>query len=146
MKVDVFLNFNGNAKEASEFYEKAFGIEAEGLMKFKDMPPSEDFKVAEKDMEKVMYVNLPIGKNSIMMSDIPDGFGYGESKPGTNFSICVSIDTVEDLERTFKALSEGGKVTMPLSETFFSKHYGELDDKFGVHWALLIEEEEKKEK
>lgn len=138
MKLDVFLNFENNTEEVAAFYEKCFGIKAEGMMKYKDMPPSEDFEVSPSDMEKVMYVTLNFGSGSVMMSDLPSG--YEGVVQGNNMTITITFDDADKLEKVFEAMSEGGEVTMPLGETFFSKRYGELTDKFGVHWALLADD------
>jgi PhnB protein len=85
---------------------------------------------------KVMHSTVRIGDSNVMFSD---GNCTGQSKfGGINLSISVSSDV--EAQRVFSALSEGGKVTMPLGKTFFSSSFGMLQDKFGVSWMVINQE------
>jgi PhnB protein len=83
---------------------------------------------------KVMHAALQIGQTTVMASD-------GRCSGATKFDgIMLSISTASDAEaqKIFKALSEGGQITMPLNKTFFSSQFGMLADRFGVHWMVLV--------
>ena len=133
MKVEPYLNFNGRCDEAIEFYKKAVGAKVQMLMRFRECPepqPNMDPAAANK----VMHAALQIGQTTVMASD-------GRCTGTTKFDgITLAISTATDAEaqKIFKALSEGGQVTMPLNKTFFSSQFGMLADRFGVHWMVLV--------
>jgi PhnB protein len=104
-------------------------------MKFSDMPPSEDYQVAEADKDKVMYAGVPMGDMVGMFSDVPEGMPVTF---GNFLSLTVSYPEKDEVTRAFDMLAEGGKVHMPLGQTFFSEWYGIVEDRFGVSWQLLV--------
>jgi PhnB protein len=135
MHVHPYLNFNGRADEAIEFYKSAVGAKVEMLMRFKEAPPEScpgsDMK---KVGEKVMHATLHIGDSMLMLSD---GRCLGEAKfEGVSLSLSVANDA--DAEKRFLALAEGGKVTMPLGKTFYSSSFGMVTDRFGVSWMVIV--------
>ncbi|HTZ02899.1 MAG TPA: VOC family protein [Xanthobacteraceae bacterium] len=132
MKVQPYLAFEGRCDEAIEFYKNAVGAKVEMLMRFKDAPdPS---MVSPGNADKVMHAALRAGDTMLLMSD-------GRCTGSTNFhgiALALSVPTEADAERVFGALSDGGKVNMPLQKTFFSPRFGMLADKFGVGWMVLV--------
>jgi PhnB protein len=134
--INPYLVFNGNCKEAFDFYKSIFGGEFPYVGKFKDMPANPEFKVSEDELEKIMHISLPISKETVLMgSDSSNSFGQATLN-GNNFSISINADTKDETDRLFKALSEKGKVKMPLSTTFWGSYFGMLTDQFGIHWML----------
>jgi len=133
MPVQPYLFFNGRCDEAIEFYQKALGAEVMMLMRFKQAP--DQSMVRPETAEKVMHARLRIGDAIVLMSD---GMCAGESK-FEGFSLTLSLDSVEEVDRRFNALVDGGQVRMPLDKTFFSPRFGMLVDKFGVGWLVLVE-------
>jgi PhnB protein len=131
MFVQPYLIFNGRCEEAIEFYKKALGAKVLMLMHFKDSPDKSMTKPA--DMEKVMHSALSIGDTVILASD---GHNTGVTK-FEGFSMSITVPVVADAEKMLKAVSEGGQVQMPLTETFFAKGFGMAADKFGVVWMFL---------
>jgi PhnB protein len=133
MQVQPYLFFDGRAEEAIEFYKKALGAEVTMLMRFKESP---DPGMAPPNAgDKVMHSSLRIGDTVVMASD-------GECKGKANFqgfSLSLSVASEAEAERAFKALSDGGKVEMPLTKTFFSPKFGMLADRFGVTWMVMAE-------
>lgn len=115
--INTYINFNGNCEEAFNFYKSVFGGEFNYIGKFGEMPESDDYKVPEEDKNKVMHVGLSIGNTILMGSDVG-----GDWAPtfiqGNNFSISISPESKEEANSIFNALSEGGKVTTPLHDTF----------------------------
>ncbi len=130
----MFINFDGNCREAAEFYAKAFGSKVSNLMTFSEAPPNPAYEMPEADKDKVMYVGVPMGDTVLMMMDMPTGMPL---KMGNNISPTLSLNDKAEVERVFKALSEGGTVDQELQKTFFSDLYGMITDKFGVIWQIL---------
>ena len=131
--INPYLNFDGNAEEAFNFYKSVFGGEIEMIMRYKDAPP--EHQMGETNGEKIMHISLPIGKNNMLMaSDTPAM--YGQTIFGTNFSITVSTDSEAEAEKIFNGLSAGGKITMGLEKVFWGSYFGMLTDKFGVSWMV----------
>jgi len=138
MKTSPYLIFNGNGMEAIGLYEKAFKTKAVGVCQYKDAPPTPDFPVLPETAELVMHSILPIGAETIYLCDttpdMPTAFGNG-SFP------CVELDSAEDVKSAFEVLKEGGKVFCAAQETFWSKCYAELEDKFGLKWTIMVDEQ-----
>lgn len=141
---NTYLNFNGNCEEAFNFYKSVFGGEFNYMGRFGDMPEDGNSKITEADKNKIMHVSLPIGTSVLMGSDTG-----GEWAPsfiqGNNFSISINADTKEEADRIFNGLAQGGKITMPLNNTFWGDYFGMLTDKFGVNWMMSFNEEYQKQ-
>lgn len=139
--INPHLTFNGNCEAAFNFYKSVFGGEFPYVGKFKDMPENPEYQLTENDMEKIMHISLPISKETVLMgSDSSEAFGKA-SVVGNNFSISINTDTLEEAERLFSALSEGGQVTMPMNKTFWGSHFGMLIDPFQIQWMVSFSEE-----
>ena len=133
--VNPYLNFDGNTEEAFNFYKSVFGGEFLMLQRFEDVPS--DVPSPGSDGNKIIHVSLPIGKSCILMaSDRPSSIGKGIK--GDNFSISVETESEEETTKLFNALSNGGKVTMPLAKTFWNAYFGGLTDKFGIQWMNTL--------
>jgi PhnB protein len=131
--VQAYLFFEGRCEEAIEFYKRALGAEVGMLMRFKDCPEPPP-GLAPGSENKVMHAHVTIGDSGVLMSD-----GHCSGKPGfAGFSLSITLPTEAEIDRKFKALAEGGKVTMPLSKTFFAARFGMLEDKFGVGWMMIV--------
>ncbi len=144
MKVlNPYLNFNGNAEEVFNFYRSVFGGEFATLMRFKDIPADvpmdgcadmEGKELTQDESEKIMHIALPIGGNVLMASDVPSHME--QVTAGTNTSLSVSVESKEEADRVFAALSAGGTVTMPIDNMFWGDYFGMLTDKFGIQWMV----------
>lgn len=140
--VNVYLTFNGNCKQAFDFYKSAFGGDFQYVGTFGEMPPQEDAPPLSEEMKnQIMHISLPISKETILMgSDVGDM--YSESfKQGNNFSISISTDSKEKANQFFSQLSEGGVATMPMSQTFWGDYFGMLTDQFGINWMISFKED-----
>ena len=130
MQVQPYLNFDGRCEEALDFYKKAIGAKVEMMMRFKEAP--DQTMCSPGSENKVMHAAVKLGETTVLVSD-----GRNTGKPNFN-GIALTITAKDDeAARLFNALSEGGTVQMPLSETFFAKKFGMLADKFGVGWMVL---------
>jgi len=138
-KVGTYLNFARNTEEAFNFYKTVFGGEfaGPGFSRFRDIPPSPDVPpVAEADKDLVMHVELPIlGGHLLMGTDAPESMGFTVNT-GNNVHISLETDTKEQTDKLFTALSNGGKVTMPLADMFWGAYYGSCTDKYGIQWMF----------
>jgi PhnB protein len=132
MKIQPYLMFDGRCEEALDFYKKAAGAKVEMLLRWKDGPDKSMCKPGNED--KIMHMQFKIGDTTVMASD-----GDNTGKPNfQGFALALHTKDEAEVEKLFNALSEGGKVTMPLTKTFFSPRFGMLADKFGVNWMLLV--------
>lgn len=133
MAVEVYINFNGNCREAVEFYAKAFETEKQQIMTFGEAPPDPKFVLPEEAKHLVMHTQLTISGNNVMFSDVFPGMPF---TAGNNISLTIISKNVDDIKTFFAKLKEGGTVSMDLQETFWSKCYGSLTDKFGICWQF----------
>ena len=132
--VNPYLNFAGNTEEAFRFYQSVFGGELQ-IMRFRDFAGN-PMGVAEKDLDKIAHVALPLLNGSMLMgTDTLESFGQN-LKAGTNFSITLEADSAEEAEKLFTALAERGEVAMPLAKTQWAEKYGMCTDRFGVRWMV----------
>jgi PhnB protein len=135
MQVEPYLYFNGRCEEALEFYKKALGAKVEALMRFKENPQVESSPGTE---EKVMHACFRIGESTLMASD---GMCSGQMR-FEGISLTINAASIAEAERLFAALGEGGKVQMPMTETFFSPRFGMVADKFGVSWMVIVPQQQ----
>lgn len=133
MSVDVYLNFNGNCREAVEFYAEVFATEKPHIMTFGENPPNPDYPLPEEAKNLVMHTRLNIDGSNVMFSDTFPGMPFIE---GNNVTLALISKDIDFLTSVFNQLKEGGKVGMELQETFWSKLYGQVTDKFGIHWQI----------
>ena len=118
MTLNTYLHFNGNCREAFEFYRSVFGGEFAILETFRNGPP--DMGLPEEELDNIMHVSYPVGSSVLMGSDVPSVFGP-PTVMGSNFSISYSTRTKEETDELFAKISAGGKVTMPPADMFWGR-------------------------
>lgn len=135
MPVEPYLFFRGRCEEAIEFYKDALGAEVTMLMRFRDNPDQNAPDCLPPGCEdKVMHAELEIGDARFMASD-----GLSQEPPNFDgFSLSLTARDGAEAERWFTALSDGGKVEMPLGKTFFAEQFGGVTDRFGVSWMVIV--------
>jgi PhnB protein len=131
-----YLVTNGNGQEAVKFYQQALGAEVTSMQTFGDMPPSSEHPIPEDAKDRVMNAQLKIGNASLMLSDTFPGQPY---QLGSQVTIALLVSEASEAKEIFEKLQEGGNVTMPLQETFWSPAYGQITDKFGIEWQVSTE-------
>ncbi|WP_420150822.1 VOC family protein [Spirosoma sp.] len=136
---NTYLHFDGNCEEAFNFYKSVFDGEFNYVGRYEEVPESDDYKVPEKDKNKIMHVSLPIGESILMGSDNLEAYGNSFVK-GDNFSVSITAETKEEADRIFNSLSVNGQVTMPMNDTFWGDYFGMLVDKFGIQWMMSYNE------
>lgn len=133
--LEVYLNFKNEAADAIAFYEAVFDVKCEDAMTFADAPEDPENPTPEAWKNLIINASMTIEGVPVMFSDVPDGMGLTFIE-GNNVSLVVSTEDEAKIDRIFSRLAEDGKVTMPLGETFWSKKYGMVVDKFGINWML----------
>ena len=130
----IYLAFDGQCEEAFKFYEKALRGKMLMMMRLSDAPPG--MPITPGSENRIMHARLQVGDRFLMGGDAPQHIPFS---PPTGFSANIMVDTAVEAEGIFAALAEGGKVTMPIAETFWAKRFGMLTDKFGVPWMVNCE-------
>jgi PhnB protein len=118
MATQPYLFFEGRTEEALKFYADALDAQVQTLLRYGDAPGG--------------AAQCPDG-TTLMASD-----GFCSGKPAFGgFSLAFEAKDKADAKRRFDALAAGGKVTQPLTETFFAAAFGMVTDKFGVPWMII---------
>jgi PhnB protein len=128
--LNPYLFYNGNCEAAFKYYEKVLGGKIEMMLRADEGPA--EMKPEPGQEKKIMHARMSINGAPLMASDAPPQHAQ---KP-QGFSVSLTVKDPADAERKFKALSDGGTVTMPFSKTFFSKGFGMCVDQFGVPWMV----------
>jgi PhnB protein len=132
---NAYLIFNGNCRQAMEFYAKSLGADLQ-LMTYGQGPGGgPGCEIPQQAKDKIMHAHLQAGSAVLMASDsTPDR----TVKEGTNFWVNIDCESLEEIEKFFSALSEGAHITMPLQQTFWAARFAMLTDKFGVNWMFNL--------
>jgi len=132
--INPYINFNGNAEEAFNFYKSVFGGEFERIVRLKDMA-SPEFPVPENEAEKIMYIALPIGNDKLMANDVPESMGKVNENEHRS-KIMVSAESREEADHIFNGLSAGGNIEVPMEESPWGTYFGMFRDKYGIEWMV----------
>ena len=124
-----YLTFNGNASEALEFYCKALNGEVVFKQTFGESP----IESSESQKDKIIHATFKAGDLNFMVSD---GMPDQPVTSGTNLSLSLNFNDLDEINKTFSSLSEGGKVTMELQDTYWGAKFGMLTDKYGFNWMF----------
>ncbi len=138
MSVQAYINFSGNCREAVEFYAETFHTDKPQFMLFGDVQDTSGFGQEEATKDLVLHTYLMISGSKVMFSDVPPGMPFLQ---GNNISLTVVSSDENEVRSNYEKLKEGGTVNMELQQTFWSKCYGNLTDKFGINWQLSLDSE-----
>ncbi len=131
--INTYLLFDGTCEEALTLYAKVLGGKIEAMMTHEGTPAAE--QAPAEFLKKILHARMNIGGGTLMASDCPPG---RYSKP-QGFSVNISAKTPAEAERIDAALSPGGTITMPLSETFWAQKFAMFVDKYGIPWMINCE-------
>lgn len=136
--IPYLMFFNGTCREAFDFYVGALDGQIVALITYGDMPSMPDQPpMPEEAKSQIAHVNLIAGGAAIMGGDSIIGCSGSERIDGRNdTTVNVDVETIEEAERVFAALSAGGKVQMPLMETSWSHRFGMFEDRYGKPWMV----------
>lgn len=138
MKIEPYLMFDGNCAEAFQYYAQHLGGTIVHTMKFSEAPEGEGCGPELGD--KIMHAAIVIDGRTLMGSDAASEYCPYEKPRG--ISLALNPTSVEEAERVFAALSDGGKVEMALAKTFWSESFGTCTDRFGIPWMINVVTEE----
>jgi PhnB protein len=131
MRMNTYVNFRGTCPEAFRYYERHLGAKV-GMMMTHARSPDQS-RVGPEWKDAVLHARISIGDNELMAADIPN------AEPMRSAYLTLRMDSDIEAERVFSALSDGGRVLMPIQETFFASRFGQVQDRFGINWMILHE-------
>jgi PhnB protein len=131
MKMNTYVNFAGTCAEAFRFYEKHLGGTIGMMMTHGQAPDQSRINPEWKDA--VLHARVSLGGTELMGADIPN------AQPMRSAYLSLGVDSDTEAERVYGALSDGGKVLMPMEETFFATRFGQVQDRFGINWMIIHE-------
>lgn len=131
--LNAYIGFDGNCAEAMRFYERVLGGKIEMMMSNGESPMCDQMPPGNEN--RIMHARLILDQGVLMAGDAMTG--SGEPYPGMKgFSLTLSYAKAAEAKPVFDALSEGGKVTMPLQKTFWAESFGMFTDRFGTPWII----------
>jgi PhnB protein len=130
-QINAYLNFDGNCREAMSFYSQCLGADLQ-LVPFSEMPG----QAPSGTENRIMHAALMKGSAMLLMAS---DTAPGELQPGNNFWLNIQCESLDEIERLFGSLSQGGVVKMPLHDSFWGARFGMLTDRFGINWMLNCE-------
>ena len=137
-KTNIYQNFQGKTEEAFNLYKSVFKTDwSAPMFRMGDMPQQEGMpKISAEDKSKIMHVALPIvGGTNIMGSDMLESMGH--VVVGNNTTISLELDTKEEADRIYNALSQGGSDTVAPHDEFWG-YWGVCLDRFGIRWMFNV--------
>lgn len=133
--VNPYLNFDGTAAKAIELYEKVFGVKVENRSTFGEIPGGD---VPPEHAGRIMHARFHLGAGLVMISDSRPGHAVAKE---SNIEVALDFEDEADMKRKFDALAAGGKVTMPVHDTFWGAKFGMLTDAYGIRWMFNCEKQ-----
>lgn len=134
--INPYINFNGNTEEAFNFYKSVFGGEFKIIVRFKDMPSNPDFTISEKEANKIMHIQLPIGKHNVLIAnDVPEFMGRVNENENRS-KIAVTAESKEEADHIYNGLSAGGTIEMPIGDSPWGSYFAMFRDKYGIEWTI----------
>jgi len=130
--INPHINFNGNAEEAFTFYKSVFGGEFTKIIRFKDLT---GFPVEEKGKNKIMHIELPIGKSMLMANDVPEAMGRTNENENRS-KIVITAESKAEADKLFNGLSVGGQIEGPIGDSPWGSYFGMFRDKYGIEWMV----------
>jgi PhnB protein len=130
-RLNPYLNFEGDAREAMTFYRDVLGGELD-ISTFGDYQATDD----PAQTDRIMHAQLTTPNGLCLMgSDVMDGMDY---TPGTNFSVSLSGEDEAELRGYWDRLADGATITQPLEQAPWGDSFGTLVDRYGVSWLMNI--------
>lgn len=131
MRMQTYVNVAGRCAEAFRYYERHLDGRI-GMMMTHGQAPDQSL-VRPEWKDAVLHARIAIGGTELMGADIPT------AEPMRSAYLSLGVDSDSEAERIFSALSDGGRVLMPMQETFFATRFGQVQDQFGINWMVLHE-------
>jgi PhnB protein len=129
MQLTPYLTFNGDCARAFRFYEQTLGGTL-GMQTHAESPMAGQTPAEWSD--RILHARLDVGNAVLMGSDRPPS----SVETPAGFAVSLTVDTPDEAERVFAALAEGGRVQMPLQQTFWAARFGMVTDRFAIPWMV----------
>ncbi len=136
-----YLTFKGNCESAFNFYRSVFGGEFNYIGRFGDMPEDENHIVREEDKNKIMHIGLPLGDGAVLMGSDTGGEWSDQTVVGNNITLSLNVASKAQADDLYARLSDGGRQTMPMNQTFWGDYFGMLTDPFDINWMISFSEQ-----
>ena len=133
MKLHTYLNYGGNCEQAFRFYEQHLGGKITMMMTHGQQPNPNDVPPNWKNA--ILHARINIGETELMGADVPPE----RFQPMRSVYLSLTVSSIDEAERIYALLSDGGQIFMPMQETFFAFRFGMLRDRFGTSWMILHE-------
>ena len=134
--VSTYLNFQGDAEEALRFYARTFGTDLTSLTRYHDLPAASPGELGADEAALVMHAELPIlAGHRLMATDMLGSLGQ-RTRVGNNTTLCLDIDSRDEADRLYAALSEGGSEGSPMADMPWGAYWGVTLDRFGIRWMV----------
>ena len=131
MKLYSYLNFNGNCRAAFDFYSRHLGGRITMMLTHEQSP--NPGQVPPQWKNAILHARISIGDTELLAADIPN------AQPMRSTYLTLMLDSIEESERIYGALIDGGEIVMPMAETPFAVRFAQVRDRFGMNWMLLYE-------
>jgi PhnB protein len=131
MRLHTYVNFAGRCAEAFRFYEQHLGGKIQMMMTHGDAP--DQSRVPPEWKNAVLHARMSLADTVLSGADIPS------AEPMRSAYLTLNVDSDREAERVFSALADGGRILMPMQETFFASRFGQAQDRFGINWVILHE-------
>ncbi|OZI44812.1 hypothetical protein CEK29_08970 [Bordetella genomosp. 5] len=135
-QISPYLSFDGDCAEAMRFYERVLGGKLVALMTYGEGPPELQATVPVAFHGRVLHACLDLDGQTLMASDTAGEACGGPYEGQKGVSLALTYPTVSDAQRVFQALSEHGKVVMPMQRTFWAETFGMAVDQYGTSWLI----------
>lgn len=135
-QVNTYLNFQGQTEEAFASYAKTFGTEITMLSRYRDMPAASPGGLPPDELDLVMHAELPILAGHLLMgTDMLTSLGQ-QTRIGNNTTLCLDVDSRDEADRLYGALSDGGTEASPMADMPWGAYWGVVLDRYGVRWMI----------
>jgi len=136
-RFNPYLHFTGNTEEAFNFYKSVLGGEFTKLVRFSDLPQSDEYQIPQEYLNKIMFISLPLDEHiTLTGSDAMQERDGRKFTFGDNFHISISADSKEEAIKLYNALSVNGTIEMPIADSPWGSCFGMFADQFGVQWTV----------
>jgi PhnB protein len=131
MKLLTYVNYAGNCQEAFRYYEQHLGGKITMMMTHGQGPNPNAGPANWKNA--ILHARINIGETELLGADIPG------CQPMRSAYLSLLVSSIDEAQRVYAALSDGGEIFMPMAETFFAFRFAQLRDRFGASWMIINE-------
>ena len=132
MQTSTHLHFNGNCREAFDFYARTLGGKIVFAMTYGEAPGAQ--RTSDDSRNKIIHARIDLGGQFLLGCDTP----AERYRTPEGFNVMAAVEQPAEAERIFATLADGGQVTMPVQETFWAHRFGMVTDRFGVSWMIVV--------